>query len=204
MRAVRAVLQVLGGLAGVGFFAWLLSDLRSTAAPMTVPRTAPLRASPTTTRSTVPADGADVAAGYEAGASLRPVSLLLGAAGLGVLAWGGWLLLGLGSDQWISVGTWLAGGVLGHDVLLAPVVVALGVLAVHVAPASARTPLAVAFIVWGTLTLLTVPVLGRYGAIPDNPTLLDRPYLISWLLLSAAVAAAVVVAAFSRARRSTP
>jgi hypothetical protein len=33
--------------------------------------------------------------------------------------------------------------------------------------------------------VVAVPVLGRFGARPDNPTLLDRPYVLGWLVLAA-------------------
>ena len=52
-----------------------------------------------------------------------------------------------------------------------------------------------------TVTLATVPVLGRFGALPDNPTLLDRPYLAGWSVLAGLVAAGVVAATVARARR---
>ena len=38
--------------------------------------------------------------------------------------------------------------------------------------------------VLGAVTLLAVPVLGRFGAQPDNPTLLDRAYGPGWLVLA--------------------
>jgi hypothetical protein len=63
----------------------------------------------------------------------------------------------------------LAGGVLGHDALLAPVVVVLGVLATRFVSPGVRAPLAVAAIVWDSITLVAVPVLGRFGALSDNP-----------------------------------
>jgi hypothetical protein len=96
----------------------------------------------------------------------------------------------------------LAGGVLGHDALLAPVVVLLGVLATSLVPPAVRAPLAVALIVWGSITLVAVPVLGRFGALSDNPTLLDRPYQLSWLIGTGLVATAVAVASLLRSRQT--
>jgi hypothetical protein len=119
-----------------------------------------------------------------------------------LLAWGAWLIFDLGTASWLSLGLWLAGGVLGHDALLAPIVVVLGVLATRLAPSAARAPLAVALIVWGSITLVAVPVLGRFGALSDNPTLLDRPYQTSWLVLTGLVAAAVAATSLVRARRT--
>jgi hypothetical protein len=48
---------------------------------------------------------------------------------------------------------------------------------------------------------MAVPVLGRFGALSDNPTLLDRPYLASWAVGTAVVVLAVAAAGVLRARR---
>jgi hypothetical protein len=56
-------------------------------------------------------------------------------------------------------------------------------------------------VVLGSVTLLAVPVLGRFGARPDNPTLLDRNYAAGWVVLAAATAAGVVLAAYLGRRR---
>jgi hypothetical protein len=64
--------------------------------------------------------------------------------------------------------------------------------------------MAVALVVWGTVSLMAVPVLGRFGALSDNPTLLDRPYLSSWAVGTALVLAAVAAAGAVRARRVAP
>jgi hypothetical protein len=37
-------------------------------------------------------------------------------------------------------------------------------------------------------------VLGRFGALDDNPTLLDRPYLVTWLVGCAVTVLLVAVA----------
>lgn len=196
---MNALLRVLRGVAGLGFLAWLLTGPG--------PGRAVLDPAGGGSRLPVPShDDADLSrsADEEAdvGTGVRVLQLVIGALGVGLLTWGGWLLLGLGAGQWLSVGLWLAGGVIGHDALLAPVVVVLGVLTVRLVPAAARAPLAVALIVWGSITLLAVPVLGRFGALPDNPTLLDRSYQMSWWVLSAVVVVAVAVASVVRAQRT--
>lgn len=219
---MNTLLRTLRGVIGLGFLAWLLTgpaparavpdptagrsrlDVPSTAAP---PHSAafvdPSQAAAADRPRPAAEDPARPAAERaDAGAGVRVLQLVIGALGVGLLAWGGWLLLGLGAGQWVSVGLWLAGGVIAHDALLAPVVVVLGVLAVRVVPAAARAPLTVALIVWGSITLLAVPVLGRFGALADNPTLLDRSYQTSWWILSAVVAAAVVAASVLSGRRT--
>jgi hypothetical protein len=104
----------------------------------------------------------------------------------------GLVLCGVGAAELVSQAghdvlaalVWLAGGVLLHDLVLAPLVVVLGVLAAAALPWWARSPAAAATVVLGSVTLMAVPVLGRFGARPDNPTLLDRPYLAGWLLFA--------------------
>jgi len=121
--------------------------------------------------------------------------------GVGALAYGAWLTWEIGSSQWLALGKWLAGGVIAHDLMFAPIVVVLGVIGSRLLPSFARAPVAVVVVVWGTLTVVAIPFLGRFGATASNPTLLDRPYRLSWFIGTAVVAAAVVVASFLRRRR---
>lgn len=202
MRALR----LLVGVTGLGVLAWSGRQLFASGSQQPA-RTEPVRRArqPRPPTLPVPADPPlHAAEGVpESGsAGVKALRLVIGAVGLGVIAWGGWLLFGLGSAQWPSAGLWLAGGIVAHDALLAPLVVLLGVLLVRLAPAPAWAPLTVALIVWGSITLLAVPVLGSFGALSDNPTLLDRPYQMSWWILSAVVLAAVAVASVVRARRA--
>jgi hypothetical protein len=129
---------------------------------------------------------------------VRAARLCLGTLGAAVTAYGLVLLLGLGTDQLAAVLVWVVGGVVAHDGVLAPLVVALGVLVAVRAPSSWRTPLLWALVVLGPLTLVAVPVLGRFGAKADNPTLLDRPY---WLAYAVIVAVVLALAAVSARRR---
>ena len=87
-----------------------------------------------------------------------------------------------------------------HDLALTAVVL-LAALTVGVLPRPSRAPAAVALVVIGSLTLLAVPVLGRFGERAGNPTHLDRPYLASWLVLVAAATIAVAVAGTLRTRK---
>ena len=123
----------------------------------------------------------------------------LGAVGVLLTLYGGWLLYSR-VDDLVDVATWLVAGVVLHDAVLALVTVALGTLAVRLAPAPARAPLTVAFVVLGSVTLLAVPVLGRFGAKAANPTILDRDYTVGWLALAGLTALAVLVASLVRSR----
>jgi hypothetical protein len=94
--------------------------------------------------------------------------------------------------QLAAVGVWVAAGIVAHDGLLAPLVVVGGVAVAVRGPARLRTPLLWAVVVLGPLTLIAVPALGRFGAKPDNPTLLDRPY---WLGYAAVVGLGLLLVA---------
>lgn len=128
--------------------------------------------------------------------------LVTGAAGLLLGTYGAWLLLSRqDSERLRDAGVWLATGVVLHDAVLAPLVIGLAALGARLLPRPARAPAAVGLVVLGSVTLLAVPVLGRFGARADNATLLDRPYTAGWLLLAGLVLTSVVVATVVRARR---
>ena len=44
-----------------------------------------------------------------------------------------------------------------------------------------------ALVVLATVTVTAIPVLGRFGARPDNLTILPRNYVLGWLVLAALV-----------------
>jgi hypothetical protein len=125
---------------------------------------------------------------------------VVGVAGLAACGYGGWLLLDRqDAAQIVDAGLWLVSGVLLHDVAVTAVVL-LAALGVGLLPRTTRAPAAVALVV-GSLTLVAIPVLGRFGERADNPTHLDRPYLASWLVPVALAVVAVAIAGVVRARR---
>lgn len=126
---------------------------------------------------------------------MRPVLIALGTA---LAAYGGWLLVSRQHPAalfWVLV--WLVAGVLLHDGVLAPVVVALSRLAALGPRAAARAGVAV-LVVLGSVTLVAVPVLGRFGARPDDPTLLPRDYTLGWIVVAASVLVGATGAALAR------
>ena len=131
---------------------------------------------------------------------MRAVRLGLGFLGIAAIVWGGWLLRDDGIDRLRSTAAWLIGVVVLHDAVLAPVVVALGVVATKVLPQRHRAVAAVAFLVWGTLTLAVANVLSGVGGKPGMDSLLHRPYLSAWLALTGLVTATAVVAALMKGR----
>jgi hypothetical protein len=131
--------------------------------------------------------------------------LLLGGLGTLVGLYGAYLVLTRqDTDQLVSAAVWLAAGVVLHDAVLAPVVLGVVYVGSRLVPAPARVPAAAALVVLGSATVLAIPVLGRFGALPDNPTLLDRDYTAGWLVLAGLVVLAAGAATLVRSRRQQP
>ncbi|MGB0099554.1 MAG: hypothetical protein WBP61_04665 [Nocardioides sp.] len=127
--------------------------------------------------------------------------IAIGGVGVAVGAFGAWLLLTRQDlDQLLNAAIWLAVGVVLHDFVLAAITLLLGALVLRRLPGPARAPAVVGFVVLGSVTLLAVPVLGRFGARADNATLLDRDYAMGWLLLAALTLVAVLIATALRSR----
>lgn len=88
------------------------------------------------------------------------------------------------------------GAALVHDLLIAPAVVALGLLVNRVAPRRWRPVVQGALIVSGAVALFSVPLVGGYGRVSTNPSILPGNYtagLATVLALVWATAAALVV-----------
>ncbi|MFI8100627.1 hypothetical protein [Streptomyces sp. NPDC086023] len=150
---------------------------------------------PATADGSVPGAG-DVPGG--AGSS-SPVSLARW--GLGLL---GVLLIGIGGRHLSSlpdpyaVLVWLGGALVLHDGVVAPLVLAVGLL---VAALPARPVVRAALVTAGALVLVTLPLLLRPGA-PPNPSALPLPYARNLLLVLAVVAGCATAAALlARLRR---
>ncbi|RYB90142.1 hypothetical protein EUA06_12150 [Nocardioides glacieisoli] len=128
--------------------------------------------------------------------------LAIGAVGVVVALYGALLFLTRQDPgQWLEVAIWFAAGVVAHDVLLSALLIGLCLVGARLLPAAWRAPATVALVVWGTLTIATIPMLTRAGARADNATLLDRPYAATWWTISAIVVLLVAVSGFLRSRR---
>lgn len=125
---------------------------------------------------------------------MRAVRLLLGAVGAGVAAYGVSLLLDLGLANLKATVVWLVGGIVLHDAVLAPLTIVIGAILVRLGRSGVRTgPLVIGGLVLSTVTISAIPVLGRFGARSDNPTLLDRHYGVGWFVLVAVTAVLTLV-----------
>jgi MFS family permease len=102
-----------------------------------------------------------------------------------------------------SVGSWAAyllGGLLVHDLLLAPAVVLISIALLHLVPSRLRPAAQATLIVAGSVALVAIPVLGGWGRRPDNPTLLPRDYGLGLAIALAVIVAAGLVGAARAAR----
>ena len=117
--------------------------------------------------------------------------VLLGLLGLAAMLVGAVHLLALHLADLADTALWLGGGVVAHDLLLAPAVVLLGVVATRRVPAAWRPALTVAGVLTGTLVAATLP------------TVVRQPSLALWYPVAGALAmlAALVVVPPRRRRR---
>ncbi|MCX6401622.1 MAG: hypothetical protein NTX33_17050 [Propionibacteriales bacterium] len=130
---------------------------------------------------------------------------LLVVAGGAVLGYGMWLLADFSElGQVGSVAVWSGVAIVLHDAVLAPAVLALGWLArvlLRTPDGGVRrrlhTAAVVVVVVLGPVTLLAIPVLGRFAADPDKSTLLNRDYSTGWLLLAGAVVVSALLLALT-------
>lgn len=125
----------------------------------------------------------------------------VGGLGLAVMAFGGFLLV-REPEPW-RIALWLAGGVLVHDGLIAPLVIAVGALCAAAGLRLRGVPRA-ALVVAGSLTVIALPPLLRPGGVA-NASVLPLDYPRNWLLAMGAIgvlmAAYAGTRAWARARR---
>ena len=113
--------------------------------------------------------------------------LTLGAVGVLAGAFGALRFLQLDLPDILDAVLWLVAGVAVHDALIAPLTIGLTLLATRVVPPGVRARVTVAVVVLATVTVTAIPVLGTFGARPDNPTILPHNYLAGWLVLAVLV-----------------
>ncbi len=115
---------------------------------------------------------------------MRTVSVLrygLGALGVALVGLGTWLVVD--QPDPLGVFVWLAGALVLHDGILAPLVLAVGLLLVG---RRRRGLLRGALLVAGSVVLVALPLLLRPGA-PPNPSALPLPYGRNLAIVLAAV-----------------
>jgi hypothetical protein len=132
------------------------------------------------------------------------IRILLGGLGLAVAAYGAWLLLGDDLADLVTIAVWLAAGVVLHDFVLVPLTLGVSWLGLRVLPGGSRAAASAGLVVLGTLTVLAVPVLGRWGANTDNTTILDRHYGLGWLAVTGLTIMGVLLVLVAKRRSGGP
>ncbi len=127
--------------------------------------------------------------------------LLIGVVGVAMGAFGALRFLQLDRSDIVNAVLWLGGGVIAHDLVLAPVTIALTLLAARLVTGRARAAVVTGLVVLATVTVTAIPVLGGWGVRADNPTLLNRDYVIGWLVFAGLVVAGTLIALAPWTRR---
>ncbi len=138
----------------------------------------------------------------------------------GPLAWSvivlGWVVIAVavlgavGDERLGGIGswaTWIVGAALVHDLVVLPSVVLVGWLLTRWVPPAWRVPLRTALVMSAVLAATVWPIARRWGARPDNPSIVPLPVArnLAWIvaaLLAGAIGVGAVRAA--RARAGTP
>jgi hypothetical protein len=103
-----------------------------------------------------------------------------------------------------DLGRWFVGLLLVHDLVLVPLVLAVGWFAGRVLPARAVVHVRLGLAASAVLVAVAFPLVRGYGEREGNPSLLPLPYgrnLVIALVLAWAVIGAALVVAAVRARR---
>lgn len=128
--------------------------------------------------------------------------LLVGGVGVLFMALGVFGVLTHGSaTNPLSVGPWVVGLLLGHDLVLAPAIGTVGWLVSQALPPHVRRPVQVGLIVAAVVSVVALPAVLGYGG-HGNATVLPLDYRRNLLLVLIAIGlstlAAVLVAEISR------
>jgi hypothetical protein len=94
-------------------------------------------------------------------------------------------------------------GVVAHDLILSPLVLAVGVALARLLPGRARGVVQVALLVSGCATLFAWPEVRDYARVLHNPTSLPRNYTANLLIVLAAAWAVTGVVALAQSRRGS-
>lgn len=133
---------------------------------------------------------------------IGPVRIASGVAGVAMGVYGAYRLLDLGWANTWDTAKWLAGGVVLHDGVFAGLTIAVALVALRLVRPDRLAPWVVGLVLLVPTTLLAIPELGRFGARPDNTTLLDRHYWLGWTALVAVVAVGILGTTYAGHRRA--
>lgn len=108
--------------------------------------------------------------------------------------------------QWKSAAIWFAGGIVGHDFILTPIVLSVGYLVVRFVPGPYRGFAQAALFISAAVTVAAAVLLSGRGLDPNIPSQQPLPYgrnLVVVLALVWIAAAALAVLRYLRAPRAT-
>lgn len=126
-----------------------------------------------------------------------------------VMAAAGWavVLAGVRGIVEVSIDTrpadlarFVAGGILLHDLVVAPLVVLAGVAVARLVPGPIRPAIQGALVASAIIALFAFPLVRGYGRAANNPTSLPHDYAANLAAVLAAVWAVAAVAAVVRVR----
>lgn len=98
---------------------------------------------------------------------------------------------------------WVTAAVV-HDVIVAPLALAVGWVVVRFAPRALKAPLQTALLLSAVLVAVSWPALRDYGRVASNPTYLPRDYATGLALSVAVVWAGCAAWAAARLARGSP
>lgn len=125
---------------------------------------------------------------------------LLYVVGTAMIGYGVWGQVYGADTKPVRVAVLVTAAALAHDLVLAPVVMAVGLLVRRVLPQPLRPVVQGASLVAFCLLLVAIPGIGRFGARADNPSILPRNYTEGLLLALAVVVLAAALHLVRRAR----
>lgn len=105
-----------------------------------------------------------------------------------------------------EVARFFAGGALIHDLVLAPLVGAVAVVALRRLPPLARRATTSFLIVAAPIALFAMPLVRGYGRRPGNPSILPGNYvtgLLTTLVIATAAVGVVTLADIRKSRRTS-
>jgi hypothetical protein len=86
-----------------------------------------------------------------------------------------------------ELAAWIIGAAMVHDLVVAPVVFSVGRTVARASRGLPRAAIQVGLVLTGILVLYSIPVVGGFGRLGDNPSLLPRTYGASLVVLLAMV-----------------
>lgn len=127
--------------------------------------------------------------------SERAVRVVLGLAGVGLIAFGGLRILQNQSDSHpLRLGVWLVGALALHDALIAPFVISVGWVLARILPGRVRRYVQPGLVVAGLVSVVGIVLIDRQGK-TSSPALalLKLNYALNVAILLAIIAAATVL-----------